>query len=525
MDTNVARARKLIKQVNAFDEAYFNRAERLISDDAYDQLWFELNELLGDDEVKKSLGRDDMPLGAEVVYGKKVSHPVKVLSLDKQKITDPQLEKRIRAYAAKTKQNKFTVQHKLDGMTLVVYRTEAGPVFVTRGGGISGEDVTRQFRDIEQIWNAAMAMVPGDAVRGEALILKDSPAAANRSAVSGVVRSKEAGAAREAHVKFITYELLDHRRHTVDEATKLQILRSYGFDTIETTPYIDVDTLLEVLGEWQDAEPLRESFNYDIDGLVVKPEYEPAGISGTHHQFGQLAIKLAPRAAVTKITGVEWNAGKKGLLTPVALFEPVEINNAQYSRASLGSYSLMRELGLKIGSEVEVSVMNDVIPKVTRVLGSDGEEIEKPENTHEDGKHIFVNNYTLTPAELFQGAAVWFKWALTPSVVESLVDAGYTRPSQLIGRQLSDALTKNQAEKLYVSIDHSKATGYGAGSIAAALGADGIGARAAEVLDTASSITSVGSTGATARQIKAVSSLMAGALRDEALELQKFFQS
>lgn len=482
MTNKIIEARRLLAEIEKYDNAYFNEGTRLISDDAYDQLWFALNELLTDRDVQKALSRDSMPLGSHAITGQKVLHPVDVLSLDKLKITDDKFTQKFARFAKKTQQSLFTVQDKLDGLTIVIYRKKQ-PVFVTRGGGKAGEDVTHQFKNIDSIWRAALNMKPGDVVRGEAIIPKS--VSDNRSQVSGIVRSKDAFAAKNNNVHLVCYQLLDHEhRYKLSETEKLNYLSGLGFETIHTSAYMSAPDMSEYLLEHALSDSVRDG-DYDIDGLVVKPEYEPQGPSNGHHSFGQLAIKLAPRAAITMVRDIEWTVGKNGRLTPVAIFDPVAINNASFTRASLGSWSLAKELGAVAGSRVEVSIMNDVIPKITAVLEGAGT-IDQPENTFANGAHLFVSDYTLPLADKLKLGAKIFEWAFTPKVADVISEALPGAKLSEIIMQPADyqcVLTKLQYEKIQVSLSRDFSD-YGAGHILMLYGVDGFGdTQAAKLAD------------------------------------------
>ena len=169
----IDQAKDLIKQINHYDHEYFTNNRSLISDEQYDNLWFQLKDLLAIDDVKKALKKTDMPLGEQTSHLAKIKHLMPVLSLDKIKWDSPKFQKQLANFDQKYgTDHKYSVQSKLDGLTIVIYKYHDKVTFATRGGGVTGENVTDQFKNIKPLWDAAQNIPEGMMVRGEAIIPK-----------------------------------------------------------------------------------------------------------------------------------------------------------------------------------------------------------------------------------------------------------------------------------------------------------------------------------------------------------------
>ena len=178
----IDQAKDLIKQINHYDHEYFTNNRSLISDEQYDNLWFQLKDLLAIDDVKKALKKTDMPLGEQTSHLAKIKHLMPVLSLDKIKWDSPKFQKQLANFDQKYgTDHKYSVQSKLDGLTIVIYKYHGDVTFATRGGGVTGENVTDQFKNIKPLWDAAQNIPEGMMVRGEAIIPKADFEAINQS--------------------------------------------------------------------------------------------------------------------------------------------------------------------------------------------------------------------------------------------------------------------------------------------------------------------------------------------------------
>ena len=398
LDDKIKRAETLINEINYHDRLYFTENRQEISDAAYDELWFELKELLSDEDVRKASNKLKMPLGDESSFLDNVSHALPILSLDKIKSSDDNFEKNIRKFEKNYDTGHgYLIESKLDGLTVVMYKQNESVVFATRGGSTKGENVTDQVMLLKDVQIAAEKSPDAIIVRGEAIIPKENFVKSEkysnaRNAVSGALRSKEIGSFALVEPEYVAYDILSH--HSKNEVEDLKLLEDLGFRTVKSRIVRPEEDLYEVLKEiihsdWRDQE------RYEIDGLVVKPisktkiDYDGDG----HHAKGQIAVKFPPKGDVSYLRDVEFTIGKNGQMTPVAVYDEIEIDGVKMTRASMGSWNNFLDLDLKKGDKIYVVRSNDVIPQIDAVLEryDSSEKVEQPENSWIDGAHLYTD--------------------------------------------------------------------------------------------------------------------------------------
>ena len=187
------------------------------------------------------------------------------------------------------------------------------------------------------------------------------------------------------------YDILSH--HSKDEVSDLETLRSFGFKTVKSMEVLQSQDLYESVKEVINSD-WRDNEEFEIDGLVIKPiyknkvEYDGDG----HHAKGQIAIKFPPKGDTTYLRDIEFSVGKDGRMTPVAIYDPITIDGAVLSRASVGSWSNLMNLNVSIGDKIFVVRSNDVIPQIDAVLEryDDSKKIAQPEDTWISGAHLFT---------------------------------------------------------------------------------------------------------------------------------------
>lgn len=439
----IDRANELIHLLNRYDEKYFSESISEISDEEYDNLWFELSDLLKDKEVQKASKKKVMPLAAENSHLAKVQHLVPVLSLDKLKMNDKKFEHHLNRFVDKySTGDEWSIQSKLDGLTIVIYRYKHKIIFCTRGGGQKGEDVTNQFKAIPKIWQAAENLPEKMIVRGEAIISKANFQSINeqlgtdnqyqnaRNCASSSVRTLDTNTALNHHVDFVAYDILNSEQFNLtNEKTILNELSHYGFDVVENQ-IVQTSNLKSFFDndkheEWRDNEEL------EIDGLVIKPNIKIVNpeING-HHQKGQLALKYKPQTAQSRLLEVNWKVGSNGRMTPVASFEPVSIGGSTISSASLGSWGTIKKLDLKINDSILIARSNDVIPQIDSVIteerSGDEIDIDLPENSRLDGAIVYANDYEMPLEEKLDRYANAVKIeSAKKSTFKKIIDKGY----------------------------------------------------------------------------------------------------
>ncbi|MBI4952098.1 MAG: NAD-dependent DNA ligase LigA [Myxococcales bacterium] len=353
-----------------------------VSDAAYDALEDELRAL---DPAHPALARVGAPTPVE--GWEKARHELPMGSLNKV-VTAEELGEwaaRCDELLAKVGEppisGELFVAEKLDGISLeVVYRDGQLAEAITRGDGEVGERITANVRRMRGVPGRVPDARPLS-VRGEIILRLSDMARHFPDAVSP--RNAAAGTARRfdgtgcEHLTVLFYDLADEL-DVATEAAKFELLRGLGL----ATPRTFAGTLAEVVDLYRRyAEGLRAELDYEIDGLVVR-----AARVALQHRLGEVnrrpraavAFKFAHPTAVTRVLEVRWSIGAGGRVTPIAIFEPVELAGASVRRASLHNVSLLRELGVGVGDEVLVSRRNDVIPYIEEVVEKHGPVAEAP---------------------------------------------------------------------------------------------------------------------------------------------------
>ena len=366
-----------IELLNRAAKAYYQENREIMSNYEYDKLYDELAEL----EKETGMVLSNSPtvrVGYELLTAlPKERHEKPMLSLDKTKDVEA-----LRSWLGS---RKGMLSWKLDGLTLVLtYRGGSLEKAVTRGNGEVGEVVTNNVKVFKNIPLA----IPykGDLVlRGEAVISYSDFNRINEEMIdtnikyknpmnhcSGSVRQLNNRVTSERNVNFFAFSLV--RADGVDfgnsRAAQLEWLRS-GFDVVEYR-MVDAETVEEAV-RWF-AEHV-EGYDLPTDGLVLAFDDIDYGESlGTTAKFPRDSIDFKWRDEINEnvIKDLEWSASRTGLINPIAIFGPVELEGTTVSRASLHNISIMEELQVGIGDTVSVYKANMIIPQIHENLTRSG---------------------------------------------------------------------------------------------------------------------------------------------------------
>ena len=366
----VKRIKELTQQLNHYRDLYYNDSVSEISDKEYDDLFDELKKL----EEETNIIMANSPthtVGYEVKSKlEKVKHSHPMLSLDKTKSVED-----LKKFAG----NKdCLIMCKMDGLTvLLTYENGELIQAETRGNGEEGEIITHNARVFENI-PLHIDYTGHLEVEGEAIItygdfekinsqLPENEKYKNpRNLVSGSVRQLDSNIAAQRHIKFIAWKVPKTEDSKYDKyfAKKLEQVKELGFDIVPYLIYFEDTVENRVVLLKNTAKELE----YPIDGLVMTYNDiaygESLGTTG-HHPKHSLAYKFYDDIYTTRLLDVEFTMGKTGILTPTAVFEPVEIDGTVVERASLHNLSIMRELGIEfIGQEINVYKANQIIPQI-----------------------------------------------------------------------------------------------------------------------------------------------------------------
>lgn len=374
----------LVDTLNRYRHEYYNLNAPSVSDSQYDRLYDELVRL----ETETGIVMSNSPtqtVGYEVVSTLgKTSHEIPLLSLEKTKSAEELL-----AFAGN---QRFMLMHKLDGLTIKLEYENGSLIRAsTRGDGDVGEIVTHNARAITGIPTEIPYLQPLVVV-GEAYIgdddfeeiretLLDSTGKPYRNArnlAAGSVRNLDAAECARRRVRFSPFNVLVGFDEDAEIANskhgKLSQLGYLGFAPCENylTSRGTLDDLMATMDE------LRFSANHSnipIDGIVLTfddiAHSQSCGRTGHHYKDG-MAFKFEDELFETVLRGVEWSPSRFGMITPVALFDAVEIDGTEVSRASLHNLTFMRALELRVGNRILVSKRNMIIPHIEENLDRAG---------------------------------------------------------------------------------------------------------------------------------------------------------
>ncbi|MBR3288290.1 MAG: NAD-dependent DNA ligase LigA [Lachnospiraceae bacterium] len=382
---NKTEAKKRIEELNkillAASEAYYNEDREIMSNFEYDKLYDELKELEDkfDIHMSNSLTQNVGYKAAEFLP--KVRHEKPMLSLDKTK--DREVLKDFLG------DKDGVLSYKLDGLTIVLsYENGELKQGVTRGNGEIGEDVSN---NIPAFTNVPMKIsYKGHLVlRGEAIISYSDFKKINdemsdglekyknpRNLCSGSVRQLDPNITKKRNVKLVIFSLVEigGDKKTKEEEkvnatyeSQLNFLDDLGFETVIHKP-VNKNNILDTI-EWYAKDVVTN--DYPSDGLVLMFNDIKYGLSlGNTSKFPRnaLAFKWQDETAETTLREIEWSPSRTGLINPVAIFDTVELEGTNVSRASLHNISIMEELKLGIGDKIKVFKANMIIPQVEENL-------------------------------------------------------------------------------------------------------------------------------------------------------------
>lgn len=387
IDESRQRMAELVHELNEHAYRYYVLAQPTISDAAYDRLYRELETLEAEHPELVLAESPTRRVGASpLATFQTIRHREPMLSLNnamdigeirefhQQVVRFLEREKPESAHSLS-----YTAELKFDGVALSL-RYEDGLLVqaLTRGDGESGENVLAQVKTVRTIPLRLRERIEGIVeVRGEVVFPRDaferlneerivageSPFANPRNAASGSLRQLNPAVTAERKLAFFAYGVLgvpfSGHYDTLSHAER------WGF---RISPFLRSGLSIdEVINAFKDAESLRMSFPFDIDGVVVKVDStELQGVLGTRQRSPRWAVacKFPPIEEHTILRDITVQVGRTGVLTPVAILEPVRVGGVTVSRATLHNMGEIERKGLLIGDTVVVRRQGDVIPAV-----------------------------------------------------------------------------------------------------------------------------------------------------------------
>ncbi len=374
----IERMKELAELLQRASKAYYQEDREIMSNREYDELYDELVRL--EEESGTVLtGSPTVTVGYEAVDElPKEAHESPMLSLDKTKEREA-----LRSFIG---DRKTLLSWKMDGLTIVLtYREGELYKAVTRGNGVIGEVVTNNARVFDNI--PLKIPYKGELIlRGEAIITYSEFEKINRqiedvdakyknprNLCSGSVRQLNNQITANRHVRFYAFALV--RAEQVDfensNQKKMEWLRNQGFEVTEYR-VVTGETLDEAMEYFADKVKKND---FPSDGLVALYDDIAYGESlGRTAKFPRnaYAFKWADEMADTTLEAIEWSPSRTGLINPVAIFTPVELEGTTVSRASVHNISIMRKLELGIGDKIRVYKANMIIPQIEENLTRSG---------------------------------------------------------------------------------------------------------------------------------------------------------
>ncbi len=378
----ISRIKELVEILNKASKAYYSDNVEIMSNFEYDKLYDELLAL--EAETGTILANSPtQQVGYEVVSElPKEKHPARMLSLDKTKEVD--------ALVSWLGDHKGLLSWKMDGLTVVLtYEDGALIKAVTRGNGEIGEVITNNAKTFVNI-PRSISYKGRLTIRGEAIITYsdfekinasiedvDSKYKNPRNLCSGSVRQLNSRITAERSVRFYVFsmvepedaELMNSFENSFEK--RFEYLKNLGFDVVEYKE-VSAQTLPDMVKWFSDKIP---SNDFPTDGLVLSFDDTAYGKSlGTTAKFPRdaIAFKWADEEAETTLREIEWSPSRTGLINPVAIFDTVDLEGTDVSRASLHNISYVEDMQLGIGDRIKVYKANMIIPQISVNLTKSG---------------------------------------------------------------------------------------------------------------------------------------------------------
>ncbi len=382
--TPAARHAKLVREIEAHNYRYYVLDDPSVSDETYDGLVRDLRAL---EEAHPELVTDDSPtrrVGGEARAGAvQVKRAVRMLSLDNAYTADELAEfhRRVVEGLPEGEAPRFCVEPKLDGASVeVVYRGGRLVQATTRGDGETGEDITPNVRTMRSV-PLRIEHTGTVTLRGEVVIYRRDldalnaereaeglePFANPRNAAAGAVRMLDPREVARRPLRAIFYQVVEGARLHQTHHESLEWLATLGLPTHRRHAVVDWEG---VEGAISAIDHARAAYPFETDGAVLKVDaYRHQDMLGMTSKFPKWAIayKFKAEQARTTLREIVVNVGRTGVITPVAVLDPVELAGTTVSRASLHNADMIEQLDVRVGDHVFIQKAGEIIPQVVSV--------------------------------------------------------------------------------------------------------------------------------------------------------------
>jgi DNA ligase (NAD+) len=388
----VTEYEKLCKEIHEYNHAYYVLNESIISDFEFDALMRELKEierefpeLISPDSPTQRVGGQ-----ADTTF-EKVIHRVHMGSLQ-DVFSEEELRKFDESVRKVVSEPAYIVEPKVDGLSVSLeYENGVFIRGVTRGDGTVGEIVTANLREIKNVPKTLKENLPRIIVRGEVFMSHESFNKLNieqekkgeklfknpRNTASGSVRQKDSKITRDRELDIFVFNIQNPEEINItSHGQSLRLMKELGFNVIENwRRFEDIECVINYINE---IGASRGKLPYDIDGAVVKvDDFAQRELLGATSKFPKwaAAFKYPPEEKETKLLEIEVNVGRTGALTPLAIFDSVNLAGTTVSRATLHNQDRIDALKLNIGDTIVVRKAGDIIPEVVSVVSHAGGEV------------------------------------------------------------------------------------------------------------------------------------------------------
>lgn len=492
----------LRKEINKHDYLYYVLDNPSLSDFEYDELFRELKKLEAENPNLITLDSPTQRVGSVGTKFEPYKHKYRMYSLDNSNNYE-ELEKWYERVIKEVGHNdvELVSELKIDGLAIALtYQNGVFTTGVTRGDGITGENITQNLKTVRAIplrlYDEGAISYNID-VRGEVYMPKSSFEKLNeenltsgeklfanpRNAASGSLRQLDSSITAKRDLSMFCYgAIFEDNNVAKTHYESIQILKNLGF---KTNPNIkvckNIKEIIDYINEW---ETKRFDLDYATDGVVIKVNsfalQEELGFTSRAPKWAT-AFKFPPEEVNTKLKQIEINVGKTGAVTPVAILEPIQLAGSTVSRASLHNFDEIKRLDIRIGDTVLIKKAAEIIPKVIKVdehsRSSDALEFtipaecpicHTPLETREGEVNLYCPNSMFCPAQIKAKIEYWVsKEAMDidfvgPSIIEQLFKKNMIKSaadlyalSQQDFMQL-DLVKEKSAFNIYHSIQASK---------------------------------------------------------------------
>jgi len=524
-ETAEKEIRKLRTEIAGHDHRYYALDDPSISDREYDALMQRLKEL---EREFPELVTADSPTqrvaGQPLQSFKTVNHQTPMLSLDNTYSADELREFDARvAKILEGQKYEYVAELKIDGLAVALqYRNGRLHQGATRGDGTKGDDVTANIKTIKAVplaLSPKAAGLQGVEARGEVYMPRqeflrinrekeeggEAPFANPRNAAAGTLKLLDPQAVSRRRLSVFIYGVGQAPTALQDHYSTLEALKQAGF---KVNPFIklcpDIQSVIEYCDQWENK---RDQLDYETDGMVIKVNSfaQQKALSATAHSpRWAMAYKFPARQATTVLKDVEFSVGRTGVVTPVAILEPVLLSGSTVARASMHNEDELVKKDIYYGDTVFVEKAGEIIPQIIKVVmenrQAQAKPVKMPKNCPSCGEPLTRNPEEAAwrclnvscPAQVtgrlehFASRSCMDIDGLGTAMVETLVNGGlindYGDIYSLRGEQLMklERMGKKSAENLLEGIEKSKDNPFW--KLVMALGIDNVGAQAARLL-------------------------------------------